>query len=236
MQKRKIIFIPIIILMLVVLSACGSTIYVHQFNIKAAHKEWAKAIGLFSHDNLKVRRYEADNNEIELGIVYKNGMEGYEEFCEVVNAHNKFVEDNPEFFSDNTKITINNELENGMYLSFFSNVLLDDYMSELVKDNTAKLQYMYINVCDVNTEIEENDKIGIDVPIVVLANDGSNVPSGKMFAFLNEFKNAEQVVIDFSGVEYDRNAICEDIHEYLPNAEVYDVVHVTGQDYLEKCQ
>ena len=52
----------------------------------------------------------------------------------------------------------------------------------------------------------------------------------------NEFKNAKQVVIDFSGVEYDKNAICKDIHEYLPDVEVYDVVHVTGQDYIEKCR
>lgn len=227
---------PILILMLTALYACGPTFYVHQYNIKSAHKEWTDAIGLFSHDNLKVLRYNTDNNEISLSIKYLNGMEGYEEFCDVINAHNKFVAENPDFFPNDTKITINNELENGMYLSYFSNTVSDDYMSELVEENTAKLQYMYINVFDVNTEIQENPNIEIDVPIVVVANDYTNVPAGKRFAFLSEFKNAKYVITDFHNVEYDRSDVCKDIHEYLPDVEVYDVVHVTGQDYLEKCQ
>ena len=240
MSKRKLCIIPIIIGLLVALSACGPRSYVNKFNIKTSYKEWAKQIGLYSTEKVKVSCYDGDN-EISLGLRYEDGTTGYKELCDIVNAHNRFVDENPDYFPNDIKITIHNRAGGEQpNLSTFSNVEnerygIGNYVGDLKRPYTAKIQYLTLDMKWQRLEIEEN-KIEIDVPVIIMqSNDESYVPRGQVFEFLKDYKSAKQVIMDFVS-EHDKDEICKEIHEYLPDVEVYDVVHVTGQDYLEKCQ
>ena len=104
MSKRKLCIIPILIILLAILSACGPRSYVNRFNIKTSYKEWVKEIGLFSHKNIKVKNYEEDGNEITVSLEYDNGLVGYEELCDIVNKHNKFVENNFDYFKPDNSL------------------------------------------------------------------------------------------------------------------------------------
>jgi len=211
-----------------------------KHNIHTSYKEWAKQIGLYSTENIEVGCYDG-NNEISLGLKYENGISGYKELCEVINSHNKFVEENPDYFPSDLKITFYNMAGvNQPDISVFSNsdyekLDIEDYVDGLKKPSSAKIQYMSIDMNRADIELKENSML-IDVPVIIMkSHNDSYVPQGRVFEFLRDYKNAEQVIMDF-WPEHDKNKICNEIHEYLPDVEVYDVVHVTGQDYLEKCQ
>ena len=91
--KNKIVFI--LVVFVITLTACGPIHYEHSLTMKTSYREWVKEIGLFSRENIKVQKYEEENNSIYLRIEYFNGLAGYKELCEIVSAHNKFVDENP---------------------------------------------------------------------------------------------------------------------------------------------
>ena len=94
MDSKRYSIAVVFLALLLSLTACGPRFYVDRFNIKTSYKKWVKEIGLFSHENINVWRYVEDKGKIELEINYDNGLEGYKELSEIINAHNKFVEEN----------------------------------------------------------------------------------------------------------------------------------------------
>ena len=236
-RKIKSLITIIMIVVMMTLSACGSR-YINKHNIKTSYKEWINQISLFSHENLKVQGYTEKDNKIELDLEYENGLTGYKELCDVVNAHNKFVSENPDYFSSDINIRIMNRYASEMTASFFfSNsddlMGINEYIEELGRAKSSKIQYMYIDPFVADAEISNSDNIEIDVPVVIMQSDYE--PGEEKYAFLNEFKNAEQVIIDYHKVEYNQEKACEYIRKYLPDVEIYSVVVVDNECHLEKC-
>ena len=57
------------------------------------------------------------------------------------------------------------------------------------------------------------------------------------YDFLDDLKNAEQVIIDFYEVDYDKDEVCKNIHEHLPDVEIYSVKYDSEEKaHLEKCE
>ncbi|SFV04681.1 hypothetical protein, partial [Butyrivibrio sp. INlla21] len=209
--------------------------YVHKYSIRTSYKEWIDQIGIFSHDNLKVSGYREENNKIELELEYENGAKGYKELCEVVNAHNKFVDENPDYFPNDIDILVINTSPSEYVSSTFYNQTTDalcDY-SILGRRNTAKLQYMTINIRGADTETLPIDEIIIDIPVIVMK--CSYAPSKDKYSFLSEFKNAEQVIFDFGELSSnDKTKVCDIIHSYLADVEIYTVISVDRENRLER--
>jgi hypothetical protein len=237
--KNKIIFI--LVVFVITLTACGPVSYKHSYTIRTSYREWVKQIGLFSHEHIKIQSYEEENNSVTVFIEYSDGLSGYKEMCEIVNAHNEFVDKNPDYFPENISISFVNRYASEYTASFFYNNSsincgTDSYEGELGREHTAKMQFMNIEMDPGNTEIEYSDEVEINVPVVILRNFYINLPSESDYAFLKECKNAEQIIIDFQNVEYDANEVSKSIKKYLPDVEVYDVVTADKQEHLEKIQ
>lgn len=238
MNKQKGIIAFILIALVLVSTACINTRhYVHKYSIRTSYKEWIDQIGIFSHDNLKVSGYREENNKIELELEYENGITGYKELCDVVNAHNKFVDKNPDYFPSDIDIHIYNMKNfngSGFALSYFFNRKpkgTRDY-SMLKSRDTAKIQYEFINMERFGYENIEYKDVVMDIPILIL--DCSYAPGYEAYAFLAEFNNAEQLVIDYHTVDYNQKKACEYIQKILPNVEIYSVVVVDGQEQLKR--
>ena len=77
---------------------------ISHFYIDTQYPEWVEAIEL-KDINTRSNRYvlrEKDNN-IQLEILYRK-YDSYGDLCNIVNAHNDFVEDNPDYFEPGTEI------------------------------------------------------------------------------------------------------------------------------------
>ena len=231
--KNKIIFI--LVVFVITLTACGPVSYKHSFTIRTSYREWVKQIGLFSHKNLKVYRYNEERYSINIDLVYENDLAGYKELCDVIAAHNKFVDENPDYFPSDVDIIINNMHASQETISHFYNKQVSsrfDY-STLGRANSAKIQYMSIDMKGDFIEFKKSDDITIDVPVIILNSFYEDyTPTGSKYEFLTEFKNAEQVVLDYWEPGYDKEEVCRSIREYLPDVEIYAV----EDEHLVKCQ
>lgn len=238
-MKKNIYYIASIFLgLLILLTACGPQPYVNRFNIKTSYKEWVKEIGLFSHENIRVLRYNEDKDKgsIELEIIYDNDLVGYEELCDIINKHNKFVDENPDYFPENIRLNILNTAVSQQTVSYFSNFTSEDYLEvELKKECNAKIQWMQIDLNAATSEIEKNDNIHLDIPVITLRFKGADAPDGKIYEFLSEFKKVDQIILDYSNrdgklTNFDENATADNIIEYLPNVEIYKYEFDSGKN------
>lgn len=218
--------------MLVALTACGPIPYEHNSTIKTSYKEWVNEIGLFSHKNLKVSRYDEENNRITILLKFENGLTGYKELYDVVDAHNKFVDANPDYFPNDIEIVFSNGYTNAIPSSFYNKDLLYD-VGLLGRPDTAKFQYMLINMEGADAEILKNSDVVTDIPVIRLKCwNNQYTPKALAYEFLSEFKNTEQVILDYWEPGYDKDEVCRSIREYLPNVEIYAV----EDKHLVKCQ
>ena len=229
-MTRKFFIISIIIVLITSLAAYGPRSYANRFNIKTSYKEWVKEIGLFSHKNIKVKNYEEDGNEITVSLEYDNGLAGYEELCDIVNKHNKFVDNNSDYFKLGTSIFIINEYASEQDVSLFSNFTSNDlYVLELGRECNLKIQCMTIDLNDATCEKDKDDNIALDIPVISLGYKGMEAPHAEMYEFLSEFKNAEQIILCYCDTDnnllvFDKSETCRYIKNILPNVEIYTEV------------
>ncbi len=224
-------------------TACGPRVCKNRFNIGTSHKKWVNEIGLFSYKDVKVRSYE-EENEITVYLEYDNYLSGYEELCTIVNNHNKFVENNPDYFKEGTKFYIINEYASEQDISIFSNFTSDDsYVLELGKDCNLKIQCMTLDLNTATCEIVKDDNIALDIPVISLGGIGSEAPDADTYEFLSEFKDAEQVILyyrdqDDNLLDFDEEQTCEYIKRVLPDVEVYNEVYDAQEKeyHLKKIQ
>ena len=242
MKKRKNnIICMLIIVLMVTLTACGNMHYERSFTIITSYREWVKELGLFSREHIKIQSYREENNSVTVDIEYTDGLSGYKELCEIVNAHNEFVDKNPDYFPGDISISFVNRYASEYTASFFynnssKNCSTNSYESDLGREYNAKMQFMNIEIDSGNTEIEYSNEVEINIPVVILRNFYINLPSESNYEFLKECKNTEQIIIDFQNVEYDANEVSKSIKKYLPDVEVYNVVTSDKQNHLEKIQ
>ena len=234
-MKKRFSFIILLVTLFVALTACRG-IRPPKHNIHTSYKEWAKAIGLYSTKLVRVSCYD-NEHIIQFGFENLEGVEGYKEVCEVINAHNRFVDENPDYFPDDIEITAaNRSTSNLPWHSMFFNYAkqgedrISFYLKDLGREKSAKMQYMCIDLFRAEIESEENG-LEIDVPVVILQFDNPYPPTDPFYDFLSDCKNVEQVIIEYTNMEYDVDEACESIRKRLPEAEIY----IAQFDHLEKC-
>ena len=221
MNKRNIYSAYLLAILIVLLTtACGPRNYKNRFNIGTSYKKWVTEIGVFSHKNINIWGYEEDADKITLDIMYDNGLDGYKELCDIINNHNKFVEENPDYFPENIHINIINTAGTQEIISTFYN--FPSGHLELGREGSLKIQCMTMRM-DSYYGVEEaaGDDVQFDIPVVYLY--CRYMPFRSQYEFLDTVRNAEQVIIGFSDVDdYSRETACEDIRTYLPNVEIYE--------------
>lgn len=210
------------IFIFVSLTACGPRFYLNRFNIETSYKEWIKEIGLFSYKDVKVRNYKEENNCIEIDIEYYDDFGGYEGLRDIVNAHNKFVEENPDYFPEDIGIRIINARPSEQVIAILSNFTRGDYDStELDRECSAKIQRMYIDVDSFDKDIELDEKF--DIPVITLASE--HFYEDRSYAFLNELVNTEQIILNFEDEDFDREEVSKSIRDIFPNVEIYEYIY-----------
>ncbi len=195
------------------------------------NREWADAIGLLEKESAPFSGLTETDGEITAELMCDNGVSSYEDVCEVINAHNKFVDENPTYFDDD--ITINFTCENAgpmqflrlfnQHCSFYG---FEEYEEYLNRSYTPEIQYAYIEMARTQTPELAEMSNKFNVPVAILgALDVPAWPSDDNYKVLNAFENLELVVIDYYSekLEYDPAEVCETIQKYAPGVKVFDV-------------
>ena len=231
-MKRKFKYCLCLVTLLTLMTGCMPNKPISEKEIskmEIVNKEWADDIGLLNRDSAPFSGFSETDAEITAEFLCDNGVSSYEDVCEVVNAHNKFVDENPAYFKDD--ITINFTCEHGgasqplrlfnQHCSFYG---FEKYEEYLERSYTHKIQYAYVEMAGTPELAKMSNKF--NVPVVILgALDVPAWPSDDQYNVLNSFEILELVVIDYYSekLEYDPSEVYQTIQKYAPGVAVFDV-------------
>ncbi len=196
---------------------------------KTSYDEWVQAIGLFNGKKLKIDTYaEREDGLIEIVFYSEDEDElGYKELSELIDRHNKFVEDNPSYFNPGTYIWLRDyEGGTGRGVYFFSREDVSTYGLQVnglddTKDD-MKIKYAAINMKDEYgyRKIADNNVI-YDIPVVLLWYYQGACHSENCYEVLNHFAGIEKVLLEYKDDDAGFEESKEKVLHFAPDVEVY---------------
>lgn len=236
MKKIIKIFNLMIIASLICIMGCSQIMYVNKFNIKSSHKEWVEQIGLLSHREIKIQSYRETNKSIEIDINCDTSEKGYKAVCDIVNKHNAYVLENPDYFSDIEEICLATYEPSGEFGMMFINkgckyYNIDNYLHQLKREDSCELQYAYILMdADISGFLSMDGYVTNKVLIMDYTQSCLNPSDIGML--LSKFSNLEQVIIADTDLAYSLEDIGDAIYSYNDKLEVYFVKSGQLEKYL----
>ena len=222
MKKKIIALISSIALLL-----CGCTQQPFKSfkKIETSYPEWLEATSFENTKSGVLAYYNENPTSVEIGILCEKGVESYEDLCDMINAHNSFVNNNPDYFGNDIAISFIGTLKNWQNTIYFFNgtckyLDMDYYKDNLEFEKTEKMQFALINIASIPDELFGMSS-NFNVPIVILEETNGIIPSEHTYEVLKHFSNLEQVMISFNG-DYNSKDIYDVIQKYTPGVRVFD--------------
>ena len=220
-MRKKISSVLMIIAFLTMLSACSK---ISNPGTEEQFGEWREALKIQEYEDLSVKYVSQNESSIEIGIECKNDETAYESLKNVIENHNTFVDDHPEYFPDEYSIALVSLFPSGKpFLNFYSNSSEDfgkEYMHELVKENDKHIEILYVNIWDIIDKFKDKD-FSFDISNLVLMDMNMGDISYDSYSVITSFEGLENIVIDYQYAHGDLKEIYSAIHNYKPGVTVY---------------
>ena len=247
-RKKTIILFILCLLLMMVLGGCGfrrSVKYMFGGGVNTQYKEYKKAIKPTRRKDLLVKHFEEDTDNIIRFTFIADGIKGGKSLADLVDAHNAFVQENPDYFDENTSFTITEDAgmngvdyEDFTFLSDLRNVNTNkqegskttrrDYAEDLGRTNNMQLQYLWINQTDyLGYEFAE---IGFKAPVALIDTDWEDELPTYKFKCLSGIQGLEQVVLMNCNDSYDKDTVINEIHKVVPDVDVYIQLYDENND------
>ncbi len=208
---------------------CTGCVSFSNNTINSSYEEWLDEIGILNEKGLKVDAYREADDYIEIVLRCDKSENQFIQFNELVQKHNEFVDKNVSYFENKSVYFIYEDA----FLTYFSNPCEhygNQYLNE-ISTNEETMSFLKINCSSIVNELEKQE-IKFDVPNLILSAANTNSPDSQMYSILSHFSNLENVIVDYRVEDYDIEKIAEYIHEYVPNAHVYEKKRDQLEEYL----
>ncbi|SDA60277.1 hypothetical protein SAMN02910275_01484 [Butyrivibrio sp. INlla18] len=214
MKKKKII-IRVVILLVFAIICISRIVYV---DLHRVYREWQKELNIKKRDGLDFDWMKLSDDGIDVYITLENTHDGYESLNEIVNTHNKFVEQKPDYFPDNYEISFVVQRPSGKSYMIFSNV--PPLENDVTKIDGLKMGYCSANIYEILDDFSYSDAM-FEVPVLVLTDGNAGTLVKQSYSVVQQMKGLEKVVLDYSYYHGEYSEAYEAIQEYAPGVEVY---------------
>lgn len=211
MKKKNFI----IILAFVIVIYLARVIYV---DLSMDYRQWNKELNINGKDGLHIDSSYISDNEIKLYIECDSYKGGYESLSEIVDIHNRFVEQNPDYFPSGYKISFEAIHPSGLTLMCYSNA--DPLFSVDVNLDTPKLEYCYVDIYEIIKAMNNSD-LELNVPALVLTDSNSGQISSEAYSFVGRIHGLKKVIIDYKHDHGEIADIYKVITSNVPSVKVY---------------
>ncbi len=221
---RSIAWLVVMCVLIINLSGCANNEKksISMDKIHTSYEEWFNAVGLDTNGAFFVQSYEESDNVLDIGIrMTDNTFDGYQDVLLLIERHNSFVKDNPEYFSDYVQIKI--DVARGgapvPEVSFLTNYgTLSD--SALIGEKNNAL-FSYVEYYSASSAELAESGISIDFPNVIIRQSGANgCNSEESYSSLKLSSECTNVIVFVEGND-DLEEGSEYIHNIAPNAKVF---------------
>ncbi len=222
--------VNIIVFLIITTALCGCADgrrALSRKSVDSKYGDWIETTGLFENKALALDNYLEDaEGRIEVSLYTKDGKEteGYKELSDLIDKHNDFVLNNPEYFNDEIKIEMHTVdtagVENLFFFSDGDSRYGYQFLSEdLGMSNNAEIKYISIKIIGGEYEIADYP-VNYNIPVVILCDEGAG-PTKEKYEILKHFNGIEKVVLDYRTEEKWIDASADYVLEYAPNVEIY---------------
>lgn len=212
---KKGIVVRLIVLFSIVIIYVSRVIYV---DLHREYRDWQKELNIKKRDGLHLDWMKLSDDGIDVYITLKDTNGGYESLNEIVNTHNKFVEQKPDYFPDNYEISFVVQRPSGMSYMIFSNV--PPLENDVTKIDGLKMEYCYADIYEILDDFNDSDVV-FEVPVLVLTDGNAGTLVKQSYSVVQQMKGLEKVVLDYSYYHGEYSEAYEAIQEYAPGVEVY---------------
>lgn len=219
MRKRtKALMILVTVYICILLAGCGFSVRGSN-SIDSSYEEWINALDLKSKKNLSVEDYTEKDDTIQLRIQCKD-VEGYRELSQVIDAANRFVDENQEYFSGEriSIIAVHGNKKQMTSLLAFKNNEPESYMvdhNNVLKDfQTDKFENIELYKMDLPEEVYVED-FDFKASVASIYYGYGSGFSEQSLGILKNIDGLEQVVV-FNMLDDDIDELCKMIWEYKP--------------------
>ena len=226
-MKRITIIAIVTVILCTFITGCSNT----PKEVKE-YKEWYEALQIENREGFKYLGSSHEDNRYSITI--ECDEENLGAFNDVIKRHNQFVKSNPDYFSEDAQIYIlSSDGGPSPAACFDCYNRPGDYFGEIsgqgIEEN-LEVQYMSVEVFDLITAYEKCQN-SFSIPVLILtAHDPGHI-FYEDFEFLKQFSDVEQIIIYFSELDYDMEEVAKAVHEYCPDAELYQTVY--GPEYIK---
>ena len=226
-MKKKFLIPTLILTITLTLAGCmpeNRAVEKKLADVEPVNSEWADSIGLLNNENAPLAAFAEKDDIIDVNITCDGGEKSYEALCDIINAHNSFVDANPGYFKEGIEIDIGSTHANKKdtfntfngYTDFYG---FSAYEAKLGVKPTARINYAYISVMDLLDQDQALLSMNkqFDIPVVILyAGDNISNLGDDTYKVLGKFSGLEQVVLDFYMNDYNPQATLEKILNVAP--------------------
>ncbi len=212
---KKGLVVRLIVLFSIVIIYVSRVIYV---DLHREYRDWQKELNIKKRDGLHLDGMKLSDDGIDVYITLKDTNGGYESLNEIVNTHNKFVEQKPDFFPDNYEISFVVQRPSGKSYMIFSNV--PPLENDVTKIDGLKMEYCYADIYEILDDFNDSDVV-FEVPVLVLTDGNAGTLVKQSYSVVQQMKGLEKVVLDYSYYHGEYSEAYEAIQEYAPGVEVY---------------
>lgn len=217
-MKRLFLSIAVVILFCLTVAGCS-----HIPKETREYKEWYEALQIEDRQGFKYGGFSSDDNHIHLSIECNYNNLG--DFAKVVSRHNEFVRQNPDYFPKDTAICFISYYESPMpFLDCYNKP--GDYFGEAggigIEEN-SEIKYISANLFQLEYAYKKY-KNEFSIPVLVLTTDTPENVHAQNLEFLEQFKDLDQIIVNYNALGYDMTPTLEGINKYAPGVEVYQVV------------
>ena len=241
-MKKNFLFYVFLIMAFALISAFTCGCNDHKGNIrnklKTSYAEWFDYLAPAFDDGLKISEYSEENGNIYMEVESSDHKSSTDGFPELITLHDKFVEDNPNYFSGK-HIGIDYRYGGRTRFGFRSSIYEDDAhpflpyfegdRKSLELDEEGKLKYVWVVQGSIDYLTNYKDKRFLaEVGLLYVSAGGTNIynmDSAEKWAFLEDFPRLEKVVLRTSWEYNSDDVYYKAIEEAKPGLEIITAVN-----------
>ena len=209
--------------------------YITEISEDHKYKEYADAIGLLDSEHYHVLHFGENDDCLSIsitGLDGDNANEGMKDVVSLVEAHNKFVEENPDYFSPQTYIWIQLvEPSQYSFMSLFSGygpgVPDVDIVNDLPYDH--KIKIMRYDASMGYPDYLDAD-VSLDIPVIIMYYGNLNETDFQDLERLLDICNVDAIDAYYYGNQiFDYEQFAQIVSEKAPDTEIYKTDSVTTE-------
>ena len=226
-------------------SGISSDDYITSIDNSDPYKEYADAIGLIERDNYQVVHFEEETCNTDgskclyiqlCGVDHDNVEAGMQDVKSLIDAHNTFVEENPDYFSEDIRIRIELvEVSQYSFARFYDSPYGKEFDEKLGLSHDHKIKYLEYDPQPYAADFL-NTTVKLNIPVIEMYYKSLSDTDYKDLELILNMCNDVEAVMAYCNEnnDFDYDQFTKIVSEKQPSTAIYKMSYNGSEYEIEK--